>query len=681
VVHTSVVLPERCFDNYQHSIRSQYEKQIKEKTQMKARFALLLTLLLPMAFSLPSSATDLTRSFIYDIPAKVVEKELGIIPGSQLSAEDSLAIRSYRFDGDTVKLLAILVEWTDRPGTYPRAVFDSFLFSVNVYPGGSVADYYHEVSYGQLTVVGYLVDWYNAGLYSNFNWWDFEDILFALDPLIDYSQFDANNDGDVDAVVFIRSGNGEEDSQNPDDIWSFAISYGSGSGPGPFDGVYVSRWNTSPETRPLHDSDYPPGFLGVDTLNRIRVFAHELGHNLGLPDLYDYDDKLDTSTYTTPGDNNDHPLVDWDIMGYYGYGYLAIGSQIPSHFCGWSKRELGWIQPLVLTGTHADLVIYDIETHNDSSLYKLELNETGSEYFLLEYRNTHSTGKFDKLDSDFSCYLWPNLSYGCDTLDRGLLITHVDDNVYPNDGTPWYLHYGVVVMDAGYNPAMDTSANPEGHVTDSAQWWYPYETRKGALFSNNVPGQNLFGPTTYPSSDGYDGPSGIVVRVDSIVDDRLYAYVSDLGSPDFDNDGIPDDSDNCPGVYNPDQLDVDADGVGDSCDNCPFAVNPLQEDSDGDLSGDSCDNCLSVANPGQEDTNGDGIGDACCCLVRGNVNGLSGVNVVDLTYLVNYLFRSGNFPPCPEEGNVDNVGEINVADVTYLVDYLFRGGEPPPPCD
>ncbi|MFQ6008471.1 MAG: thrombospondin type 3 repeat-containing protein, partial [Candidatus Zixiibacteriota bacterium] len=498
--------------------------------------------------------------------------------------------------------------------------------------------------------------------------------------------------------------NGMEDSQDPNDIWSFAIDYGPGGGPGPFDGVYVSRWNTSPETRPLRDPSYPPAFLGVDTLNKIRVFVHELGHNIGLPDLYDYDDKLDTSTYTTLGDYNDHPLVDWCVMGYYGYGLLAIGSEIPSHFCGWSKKELGWIEPITLQGTFENLVIYDIETHNDSSLYKLKLNETGSEYFLLEYRNPHSTGKFDKLDSDFSCYLWPNLTYGGDTLDRGLLITHVDEDVYPNDGTPWYPHYAVMVMDAGYNPSMDTSANPEGHVTDSAQWWYPYETRKGALFSNNVPGQNLFSPTTYPSSDGYDGPSGIVVRVDSMVDDRLYAYVYNLGFPDSDNDGIPDVSDNCPGVYNPDQLDIDLDGIGDSCDNCPFADNPFQEDSDGDLSGDSCDNCitianplqedtdldgvgdscdncLSVANPGQEDTNGDGIGDACCCLVRGNVNGVTGVNVADVTYLVYYLFRSGDLPPCPEEGNVDNVGEINVADVTYLVNYLFRDGDPPPPCD
>jgi hypothetical protein len=41
---------------------------------------------------------------------------------------------------------------------------------------------------------------------------------------------------------------------------------------------------------------------------------------------------------------------------------------------------------------------------------------------------------------------------------------------------------------------------------------------------------------------------------------------------------------------------------------------------------------------------------------------------------------SGPHPMCPEEGDADDSGRINVADLTYLVDYLFRNGPPPPPC-
>lgn len=80
---------------------------------------------------------------------------------------------------------------------------------------------------------------------------------------------------------------------------------------------------------------------------------------------------------------------------------------------------------------------------------------------------------------------------------------------------------------------------------------------------------------------------------------------------DLDADGIPDDTDNCPVVYNPDQGDTDGDGVGDVCDICPDAANADQLDSDGDLFGDACDNCPTVDNPDQADLDGDGVGDAC----------------------------------------------------------------------
>jgi YD repeat-containing protein len=39
--------------------------------------------------------------------------------------------------------------------------------------------------------------------------------------------------------------------------------------------------------------------------------------------------------------------------------------------------------------------------------------------------------------------------------------------------------------------------------------------------------------------------------------------------PDTDHDGIPDALDNCPGVYNPQQLDANANGTGDCCDANP----------------------------------------------------------------------------------------------------------------
>jgi len=578
---------------------------------------LFISVLLAVMVLLPTlsvKAIDLDRAVIFDIPDHKMEKHFGRMQESQLTAEDTAAITAYRFDGDTVKILAILVEWSDRQGSWPKSTFDSMFFTQNAYIGGSIREYFEEVSYGNIAVGGEVIDWHNAGSYNvNF---DFESILYALDATIDFSDFDGNNDGAVDAVVFVRSGTGEEDSHDPNDIWSHAIRYSPGYGAGPFDGVLVSAWNTSPELRPLRNPLNPTQYSGLDSLNRIRVFCHELTHNLGLPDLYDYDAKLDTTTYFTPNDDNDHPVYDWCLMGYGGYGIFSMVAASTPHLCGWSKMKLGWVEPNIINTTIEDLVIYDIETHQDSSLYMIPIDLANGEYFLLEYRNHQSSGLFDKLSADFSCYFWPLLTFDNDPMQSGLLITHVHDSVGStwwriNAGSPDYSHYAVAVEDAGYHPTRNRYYNPEGDLTDGARWWYPYETRLSATFRDDVALQNEFSPTSYPTSDGYYDPSDITVIVDSIVGDKLYAYISTPNIPDMDDDGVADSIDNCIDVYNPSQFDDDLDGIGNLCDECT--------DTDGDGFGNpghianTCpdDNCPGEYNPGQEDGDVNGVGDVC----------------------------------------------------------------------
>ncbi|MEZ4401101.1 MAG: hypothetical protein R3B06_13840 [Kofleriaceae bacterium] len=69
----------------------------------------------------------------------------------------------------------------------------------------------------------------------------------------------------------------------------------------------------------------------------------------------------------------------------------------------------------------------------------------------------------------------------------------------------------------------------------------------------------------------------------------------DAAPTDRDDDGVPDDRDDCPTVYDPDQLDHDGDGVGDACDACPGIADPTQADT-------------TEAAVGLEP---DGVGDAC----------------------------------------------------------------------
>ncbi|MFQ5452818.1 MAG: thrombospondin type 3 repeat-containing protein [Candidatus Zixiibacteriota bacterium] len=94
----------------------------------------------------------------------------------------------------------------------------------------------------------------------------------------------------------------------------------------------------------------------------------------------------------------------------------------------------------------------------------------------------------------------------------------------------------------------------------------------------------------------------------NIDDVQVVAYECDTNF-DWDSDGIPNETDNCPNDYNPDQADVDGDGIGDVCDVCPGYDDNIDTDSDGIA--DGCDNCPSLSNPNQDDTDSDGVGDVC----------------------------------------------------------------------
>lgn len=56
----------------------------------------------------------------------------------------------------------------------------------------------------------------------------------------------------------------------------------------------------------------------------------------------------------------------------------------------------------------------------------------------------------------------------------------------------------------------------------------------------------------------------------------LHAQAAGGVSSDRDEDGVPDVSDNCGDVSNPDQADADGDGVGDACDRCPNSDSSME---------------------------------------------------------------------------------------------------------
>lgn len=64
--------------------------------------------------------------------------------------------------------------------------------------------------------------------------------------------------------------------------------------------------------------------------------------------------------------------------------------------------------------------------------------------------------------------------------------------------------------------------------------------------------------------------------------------------------------------------------------------------------------------------------------IAGDVNLDGKVNIIDLNYLVNRIFRGGPAPLDPVEGDVNADGTSgNIVDLSYLVNHFFRGGPGP----
>ncbi|UCC44070.1 MAG: DUF362 domain-containing protein [Candidatus Zixiibacteriota bacterium] len=123
------------------------------------------------------------------------------------------------------------------------------------------------------------------------------------------------------------------------------------------------------------------------------------------------------------------------------------------------------------------------------------------------------------------------------------------------------------------------------------------------------PDGNMYGRTLRTWQTYLADSAGLACTLDST---RMSIWDRDmLSCDDSDRDGTCDLADNCPGVFNADQMDTDGDGLGDNCDECT--------DTDGDGYGDpgfpvnTCDedNCPTVYSLDLTDSDGDGVGDVC----------------------------------------------------------------------
>ncbi|BBE21413.1 hypothetical protein MN0502_02960 [Arthrobacter sp. MN05-02] len=260
--------------------------------------------------------------------------------------------------------------WSD---TFDREHYLDMFFSEE---GESLKGVYEEMSSGRYTVDGDVSDWvtvpYNSASYGETEsqadmtrfvqdtanaWYDSQiasgktaaEIDAYLATFDQWDRYDFDKDGDfnepdgyIDHFQAIHAGEGEEAGAASSAIWSHRWAVGqagrgtSGPAANPFGGikigdsdVWIRDYTTEPEN----------GGLGV--------FAHEYGHDLGLPDLYD----------TSGGENG---TGFWTLMSsgsWLGHGDGSIGTT-PNHMGAWEKLQLGWLD-------------YDVATAGVKSTHKI----------------------------------------------------------------------------------------------------------------------------------------------------------------------------------------------------------------------------------------------------------------------------------------------------------------------
>lgn len=99
-----------------------------------------------------------------------------------------------------------------------------------------------------------------------------------------------------------------------------------------------------------------------------------------------------------------------------------------------------------------------------------------------------------------------------------------------------------------------------------------------------------------------------------------------------------------------------------------------------DCNGNGVDDAIDIANETSQDSNEDGIPDECAVsYVCGDANGDETVNLLDITFLISYLYKGGAAPDPLEAGDANGNGAINLLDITYLIAYLYQDG-PDPVC-
>ena len=330
-------------------------------------------------------------------------------------SEDKLMIAPLSAEGYRSVLVVFAKFRGEAPGDSTAPAYARDLFDPDVI--GSFSHFYTSMSFGALTVAGEVLE----KQYES----DFGPEHYAvLDPETGLGRFAAFNRevlANVDAEIDL----GRYDNDGPDGLPN------SGDDDGYVDFLFINLRSVPTdffvgtatglaslgleEDFVTDDPRQPEGRIRIPGMwsaqggvtQRVRGFshavssmAHEFGHVLGLPDLYDQ------SFLSIPDMDLKEDAAGIGAWGLMGRGTVGWSGEVaPNPFCAWSRSQLGWTETVRVEGEMRDVTIEDVEI--GGGVYRLDISD--EEYFLVANRQ-RSGGHYDR-----------NIP------GEGLLIWHVDE--------------------------------------------------------------------------------------------------------------------------------------------------------------------------------------------------------------------------------------------------------------
>jgi len=393
-------------------------------------------------------------------------------PSSQLAARRRLPgnFNNQTYKG-TFRQLVILVNYSDRAMKHTAAEFNA-LYNQQGYNKnhhiGSVRDYFLDQSYGQLEL-----DFDVAGPYTvskKMSYYGSNDCsgndkyagalvaeackLAAADG-VDFSQYDWDEDGEMEQVIVIYAGYSEASGAAKTTIWphQYYLSESDYGKSLTLDDTRVDAYAVFSELSGTSGSQ----------LDGIGTFCHEYSHCLGLPDLYD------TESSSTFG------MSVWSVLDYGCYnGPDFYEGSVPCAYTAYERACMDWLTPIEL---NQPCNVSRMAAITDSAQAYIIYNEANpDEFYVLDNHQQTS---------------WDTYASG-----HGMLITHVDydarswyENILNNDAD--HLRCTIVPADGAFEYYYDSDYQ-QGLAGDP----WPGTSGNTELTDTSTPAASLYNANT-----------------------------------------------------------------------------------------------------------------------------------------------------------------------------------------